>query len=221
MQPKAVLFWSSGKDSAWTLHVLRQKKEVEVVALITTLNENPNRIAMHAVRETLLEEQAKAADLALWKVQIPKPCSNEHYELAMHQVLSKAKMNGVTVAVFGDLFLEDIRNYREKFLAGTGIFSMFPIWGKNTLQLSREMIDSGLKARIICVDQKQLSQSFAGREFDHQFLSELPSNVDPCGERGEFHTFAYGGPMFSREIPIVSKGTFEEAGFVFVDLKLR
>ncbi len=217
---KALLFWSSGKDSAWSLQVLRQQNEIDVVGLVTTVNED-DRVSVHALRQNLLEEQAVSIGLPLWKVPIPKPCSNKQYEETMQTVIEKANREGIAIVAFGDLFLEDIRQYREKFLEASGLTPLFPIWGQNTSLLAREMIQAGLRAKIICVDQKQLSGSFAGREFDYSFLKELPESVDPCGERGEFHTFAYGGPMFSYEIPILNNGTYEEESFLFVDLDLK
>ena len=217
---KALLFWSSGKDSAWSLQVLRQQNEIDVVGLVTTVNEN-HRVSVHALKQDLLEEQAVSIGLSLWKIPIPKPCSNKQYEEAMQMVIEKAKIEGITVMAFGDLFLKDIKQYRETFLEGSGMTALFPIWGQNTSLLAREMIEAGLQAIIICVDQKQLSGSFVGREFDSSFLKELPEGVDPCGERGEFHTFAYGGPMFSYQVPILNNGTYEEDSFLFVDLDLK
>src|SRR5580765_7286291 len=194
--PKAILCWSSGKDSAWTLHVLRQRQEVEVVGLLTTINSVHARVSMHAVRMALLEAQAEAVGLPLWKVPIPSPCSNRDYEEAMSEAVRNALVAGITMMAFGDLFLEDVRRYREAHLAGTGMAPLFPIWGLPTDDLAREMVEVGLRARVTCVDPRQLPPSFAGRDFDAAFLSELPEHVDPCGERGEFHTFAYDGPMF-------------------------
>jgi uncharacterized protein (TIGR00290 family) len=218
VRPKALLSWSSGKDSAWTLHTLRQQGDVEVVALLTTINEAHDRVAMHAVRTELLRSQAKAAEIPLWPVLIPWPCSNADYEAAMGAALGRAREAGITVAAFGDLFLEDIRRYREEKLSGTGLRPIFPIWGIPTDRLAREMVAGGLRARLTCVDPKQLAPSFAGREFDGALLDELPASVDPCGERGEFHTFAYEGPMFQRSIALHSGEVVERDGFVFADL---
>jgi len=219
-RPKALLAWSSGKDSAWSLHVLREQGEVEVVGLLTTINQAYDRVAMHAVRVELLRAQAEAAGLPLWPVPIPFPCSNEQYEAAMAEALSRARRDGITAMAFGDLFLEDIRRYREERMQGTGIAPLFPLWGRPTGALAREMIEAGLRARLTCVDPRQLAATFAGRDFDDALLADLPPSVDPCGERGEFHTFAYAGPMFSRPVPVTSGEVVERDGFVFADLLL-
>ena len=220
-RPRTLLSWSSGKDSAWSLHVLRARQEVEVVGLLTTVNEVHSRVAMHAVRVELLEAQAKAVGLPLWKIPIPSPCSNAEYEAAMLAAIERAKAEGVNTVAFGDLFLEDIRRYREEQLRATGVAPIFPIWGMPTMELAREMVESGLRARVTCVDPKQLPESFAGREFDAQFLADLPSHVDPCGERGEFHTFAYDGPMFRHPVPVRLGEIVKRDGFVFADLLLK
>jgi uncharacterized protein (TIGR00290 family) len=216
--PKAILCWSSGKDSAWTLHVLRQRQEVEVVGLLTTINEVHGRVAMHAVRMALLQAQAEAVGLPLWTVPIPSPCSNQQYEMAMRRAVEGALAGGVNVMAFGDLFLEDVRRYRETQLAGTGLTPLFPIWGLSTTRLAREMISAGLRARLTCVDPKQISASFVGREFDDTLLADLPATADACGERGEFHTFAYAGPMFHHSVPIQTGEIVTRDGFVFADL---
>jgi len=221
MREKALLSWSSGKDSAWTLHRLRQQDEVEVVGLLTTINEAFERVAMHAVRVELLEAQAAAVGLPLVRVAIPSPCPNDVYEQAMSRAIDAARAAGVSAMAFGDLFLEDIRRYRIEKLAGTGVRPIFPIWGIPTAALAREMVSGNLRARLTCVDPKSLSSSFAGREFDGALLDELPPSVDPCGERGEFHTFAYDGPMFERMIPVVAGEIVERDGFVFSDLLLE
>ncbi|MCA9774128.1 MAG: adenine nucleotide alpha hydrolase, partial [Myxococcales bacterium] len=210
--------WSSGKDSAWALHVLRERDEVEVVGLLTTVNETAGRVAMHAVREALLERQAEAAGLPLWKVPIPNPCTNEIYEQAMGAAMARAKGEGIEAVAFGDLFLEDIRAYRIEKLAPTGIRPLFPIWGIPTDELARTMVDAGLRAVLTAVDPRQLDAAFAGRVFDARLLAELPEGVDPCGERGEFHTFCYAGPMFRRPIPVVAGEVVERSGFVFADV---
>jgi uncharacterized protein (TIGR00290 family) len=220
MRPKALLSWSSGKDSAWTLRALRERGDVEVVGLLTTINEAYERVAMHAVRVDLLEAQAAAAGLPLLRVPIPSPCSNAEYEAAMSRAIEVAQRDGVSVMAFGDLFLEDIRRYRIEKLAGTGIQPIFPIWGIPTDLLAREMLAGGLRARLTCVDPKQLAPSFAGRDFDDSFLAELPASVDPCGEKGEFHTFAYAGPMFRSPVPIRSGEVVERDGFIFSDIML-
>jgi uncharacterized protein (TIGR00290 family) len=220
-KPKAWLSWSSGKDSAWTLHVLRTHDDVEVVGLLTTLNGTAGRVAMHAVREELLDAQAEAAGLPLIKVVLPQhPCSNEQYEQVMRDAIARAQAEGITRMAFGDLFLEDVRRYREQTLAGTGIQPLFPLWGQPTGQLANRMIAAGLRARLTCVDPKQLAPTFAGRTFDEWLLEDLPDGVDPCGERGEFHTFAYAGPMFSEPIPIVPGQIVTRDGFVFADVLL-
>ena len=221
MRPKAILSWSSGKDSAWTLHVLRQEAKVDVVALLTTINEVHDRVAMHAVRAELLRLQAAAAGVPLWPVSIPSPCSNAEYEAAMTEALGRAREAGITVAAFGDLFLEDIRRYREEKLAGTGLSPVFPLWGIPTDALARRMIAGGLRARLTCVDPKQLAPAFVGREFDAALLDELPASVDPCGERVEFHSFAYEGPMFQWPVPVAVGDIVERDGFVFADLVPR
>jgi uncharacterized protein (TIGR00290 family) len=221
MKPRALLSWSSGKDSAWSLHVLRQQGEVDVVALLTTVNAVYDRVAMHAVRSELLRAQADAAGLPLWTVPIPSPCTNAEYEAAMTTALRRARGEGITVAAFGDLFLEDIRRYREERLADTGLRPVFPLWGIPTDALARDMVAGGLRARLTCVDPRQLGAQFAGREFDAALLAELrelPQPVDPCGERGEFHTFAYDGPMFGRPVAVVGGEVVERGGFVFADL---
>lgn len=217
-RPKAWLAWSSGKDSAWALHSIRQSGEFEVVALLTTINRTHQRVAMHAVREVLVEMQAEAAGVPLVKVPIPSPCSNEVYEQAMGEAMARARAEGVHHVVFGDLFLEDIRAYREKQLASCGMTPVFPLWLKQTHQLAGEMIAGGLSAYLTCVDPRKLDPSFAGRRFDGQLLRELPSSVDPCGENGEFHTFASAGPMFAHDIAVSVGEVVDRDGFVFADL---
>jgi uncharacterized protein (TIGR00290 family) len=218
MKPKALLAWSSGKDSAWALHVLRAAGEVEVVGLLTTINETFDRVAMHAVRSELLRAQAAAAGLPLTCVPLPWPCSNEQYEAAMARALEEAQRAGIEVVAFGDLFLEDIRRYREERMAGTGLRPIFPLWGIPTDELARRMVAGGLRARLTCVDPRQLPPSFAGRDFDDALLADLPASVDPCGERGEFHSFAYAGPMFGAPVAIRGGEVVERDGFVFADL---
>lgn len=212
------LAWSSGKDSAWALHTVRQRGDLEVVALLTTMNRTYRRVAMHAVREELLELQAAAAGLPLIKVQIPSSCSNEVYEAAMAQAMSRARGDGVRHVIFGDLFLEDIRAYREKQLAACGMAPVFPLWRRDTRALAGEMLAGGLDAYITCVDPKRLDSSFAGRQFSASFLNDLPPGVDPCGENGEFHTFANAGPMFRTPIRVLNGEVVERDGFVFADL---
>lgn len=215
---RALLAWSSGKDSAWSLHVLRERGEVEVVGLLTTINEAFDRVAMHAVRRELLEEQASAANLPLWPVPIPWPCSNEQYEAAMAQAMTRAAREGITAIAFGDLFLEDVRRYREDRLRDTGLRPLFPLWGAPTGALVRRMIGEGLRARLTCVDPGKLDPRFVGRELDADLLADLPPGVDPCGERGEFHTFAYDGPMFRRPVAIQTGEVVTRDGFTFADL---
>lgn len=210
---------SSGKDSAWALHLLRHDPEIRVAALITTLNREFDRVAMHAVRRVLLERQAEAAGLPLWTVPLPWPCSNHEYECAMQEVCGRATAEGVSAIAFGDLFLEEVRAYRERQLMNTGLEPLFPLWEMPTRELAREMIASGLKAKITCIDPKVLSRDFAGRDFDASFIADLPDYVDHCGERGEFHSFAYCGPMFSKAIAIELGSIVERDGFVFADLQ--
>jgi uncharacterized protein (TIGR00290 family) len=216
--PKAWLAWSSGKDSAWTLHVVRERGELDVVALLTTVNRTHNRVAMHAVRESLLEAQAEAAGLPLVVVPISWPCPNEEYERAMAVAMNRARAEGVTHMIFGDLFLEDVRRYREENLAKCGITPVFPLWGIPTRQLAGEMIASGLRSYLTCIDPRKLDKSFAGREWNAALLAELPPAADPCGENGEFHTFACAGPMFRAPIPVRPGEIVERDGFVFADL---
>ncbi len=218
MKPKTLLSWSSGKDSAWSLHVLRERGEVEVVGLLTTINETHDRVAMHAVRSELLRKQAEAAGLELFVILLPWPCSNDEYERRMSDALARAKERGIEHVAFGDLFLEDVRRYREERLSGTGISPLFPLWGVPTPDLARSMLAGGLRARLTCVDPKKLAREFAGRDFDATLLGELPPSVDPCGENGEFHSFAFAGPMFREPIAIRSGEVVERDGFVFADV---
>jgi uncharacterized protein (TIGR00290 family) len=220
-RPRAWLAWSSGKDSAWALHTVRQAGEFEVVALLTTVNSTHQRVAMHAVRESLLEMQASAAGLPLVKVPIPSPCPNEIYERVMGAAMARARAEGVWHVIFGDLFLEDIRAYREKHLADCGMTPVFPIWRRDTRRLAEEMLAGGLSAYLTCVDPRKLAASFAGRRFDADLLKDLPEGVDPCGENGEFHTFANAGPMFREKIPVTPGTIVERDGFIFADLLPR
>ncbi|HVR70474.1 MAG TPA: ATP-binding protein [Vicinamibacteria bacterium] len=213
-----LLAWSSGKDSAWTLHVLRQRRDVEVVGLLTTLSEAHDRVAMHAVRRALLEAQARAAGLPVTLVRIPSPCTNAEYEAAMGAALASARADGVRGVAFGDLFLEDVRRYREGQMAATGLEPVFPLWQRPTDTLAREMLAGGLRATLTCVDPRTLAPSFAGRAFDASLLGDLPPGVDPCGENGEFHTFAWDGPMFREPVPVRGGEVVERDGFVFADL---
>ena len=215
---KALLSWSSGKDSAWALHLLRQTPEIQVVGLVTTFNSAADRVAMHAVRRALVEAQAESAGLPLWPVELRWPCSNSEYERLMGGVIERAKAEGIAAFAFGDLFLEDIRAYRVRQLQGTSIAPLFPVWGLPTGGLAREMIAAGVKAKLTCVDPAKLDRSFAGREYDHRLLQDLPPLVDPCGENGEFHTFVYDGPVFSRPIRVRLGEVVERDGFVFSDV---
>ncbi len=217
---RILLSWSSGKDSAWVLHVLRQQRYYEISGLLTTFNETADRVAMHAVRRELVERQAAAAGLPLWDVGLPWPCSNEQYESLMAETCAKALAEGIEGIAFGDLFLEDVRAYREKQLKHTGLEPIFPLWGRHTQELAKEMITAGMRARLTCVDTQQLDARFLGREFDEKFLADLPAGADACGEKGEFHSFVYAGPMFDLEIPVVVGETVVRDQFVFVDLTL-
>jgi uncharacterized protein (TIGR00290 family) len=212
--------WSSGKDSAWMIHVLRKTPGVEVAALLTTVNEVANRVAMHAVRVDVLQAQADALGLPLWQIPIPSPCPNDLYERAMAAAVARAVADGFTHVSFGDLFLEDVRRYREEKLAGTGLTPLFPLFGSDTKALARDMVAAGLGARITCLNPTVMDRKFAGREFDQSLLDELPESIDPCAERGEFHTCSYRGPMFSRPLPIRTGITVERDGYVFTDLTL-
>ncbi|MBX7185319.1 MAG: ATP-binding protein [Vicinamibacteria bacterium] len=217
---RVLLSWSSGKDSAWTLHTLRQREDVEIVGLLTTFNDAFDRVAMHAVRRALAEAQARAASLPMWSVPLPWPCSNEEYAALMSEVMARALREGVTHVAFGDLFLEDVRDYRIRQMKSTGIEPLFPIWSsaEETPGLARRMQAAGLKAIITCVDPKQLDAAFVGREFDAALLSDLPPSADPCGENGEFHTFCYAGPMFRAPIAVRAGEKVERDGFQFIDV---
>jgi uncharacterized protein (TIGR00290 family) len=217
---RVLLSWSSGKDSAWALHVLRQRPDIEIVGLLTTFNEAFDRVAMHAVRRELVEAQAAAAGLPLIHVMLPYPCTNEVYEERMMAALVEARAAGVTHMAFGDLFLVDVREYRVRQLHGTGIEPLFPIWttAEDTPALAQRMVAAGLGAVLTCVDPKQLSERFVGRQYDETLLAELPAGVDPCGERGEFHTFCYRYPEFSTEIPVTVGEVIKREGFWFCDL---
>ena len=219
-KPKVVLSWSSGKDSAWALHVLRQRDDLEIVGLLTTFNEAFDRVAMHAVRRELVEAQAASAGLPMLPVMLPFPCSNEIYEARMGAAIVEAKDSGVTHMAFGDLFLDDVREYRIRLLDGTGVEPLFPIWTSSdrTPELARQMVAGGLKAILTCVDPKQLGEEFLGREFDERLLADLPDGADPCGEKGEFHTFCYSGPAFQAEIPVNLGESVHRDGFWFADL---
>jgi uncharacterized protein (TIGR00290 family) len=221
--PKVILSWSSGKDSAWALHTLRQHGDLEVVGLLTTFNEAFDRVAMHAVRRELVEAQAALVGLPLQTVMLPYPCTNEVYEARMGEAISEAKDSGITHMAFGDLFLEDVRAYRVRLLAGTGIEPLFPLWGtpEDTPGLARRMVTGGLGAVLTCVDPAQLGEEFLGREYDEGLLADLPVGVDPCGERGEFHTFCHRCPEFKDPIPVAIGEFVHREAFWFADLHSR
>lgn len=212
--------WSSGKDSAYALHKIQQINQYEVAGLLCTITKNFNRVSMHSTRLSLLQEQAKRVNLPLYLVSIPYPCTNEMYETQMQTALQKAIDLNITHIVFGDLFLEDIRAYREKMLAPFGIQPLFPLWQQNTGSLARIMIADNIKAILTCIDPRKLNPSFAGREFNQSLLTDLPADIDPCAENGEFHTFVYDGPMFSSPIPVHVGEIAYRDGFVFSDVLL-
>jgi uncharacterized protein (TIGR00290 family) len=217
---RTLLSWSSGKDSAWCLHLLRQQNEYEIAGLLTTFNQRANRVAMHAVRRSLVEAQAKAAGIPLWDVDLPWPCSNADYDCIMKKACESAVRAGIDHIAFGDLFLADIRAYREKQLENSGLQPIFPVWGMPTRTLAHCMIKSGVRAKLTCVDPKLLAPEFVGREFDEQLLSNFLPQVDPCGENGEFHTFVYAGPVFQRDLSVEVGEIVSRDGFVFADLSL-
>ncbi len=217
---KTLLSWSTGKDSAWCLHVLRETPGIEVAELFTVASTPFDRAAMHGVRRKIIDAQASAAGLPLTVLEIPHPCPNETYEQVMGAFVEEARQEGVEAVAFGDLFLEDIRRYREERLQGTGLTPLFPLWERETSALARDMIDGGLAATLVCIDPKKLDRSFAGRSYDHAFLADLPDGIDPCGENGEFHTCVTGGPMFRAPIAVTPGETVERDGFIFTDLML-
>lgn len=219
MRPRAWMSWSSGKDSAFALAEVMRAGELEVVGLLTTLNAEFDRVAMHAVRRTLLERQAAALGLPLIAIELPWPCSNAEYEARMTAAVARAATERVTHMVFGDLFLADIREYRERQLAGTGLTPVFPLWLRDTRTLAHEMIDSGMRAHLTCVDPRHLDRSFAGRVFDRSLIADLPTTVDPCGERGEFHSFVTHSPLFRAPIEVAVGEVVARDGFVFADLQ--
>lgn len=218
---RVLLSWSSGKDCAWALHLLRRQPDVEVVALLTTLNTAFDRVAMHGTRRTVLEAQADAAGLPLWSVPLPWPCSNEIYEARMAEACQRARAEKIDAVAFGDLFLRDVRAYRENQLKDTGLAPLFPLWDIPTDVLARDMIAGGLKAKLVCADSRQLPAAFAGRDFDADLLGELPASVDPCGERGEFHSCVYAGPMFATPLALEGGEVVHRDGFIYADFQLR
>lgn len=218
MGDKAWISWSSGKDAAWALHAARTTLGLDVTRMLTTVTRDYGRVSMHAVREELVRAQADAVGIPLYTAYIPARCANEDYEKTMRAAIDAARAEGVTKMIFGDLFLEDVRAYRVEKMAGTGIEPVFPLWGSDTRQLAAEMVSAGVRAIVTCVDPRKLSREFAGRQFDESFLAALPDGVDPCGEKGEFHTFAWDGPAFSRPVNVRVGEIVEREGFVFADV---
>jgi uncharacterized protein (TIGR00290 family) len=221
MMRRVWLSWSSGKDSATALSELRAQPDVEVVRLLVAFNTDADRVSMHAVRRDLVRAQADRLGLPIHQVELPSQCPNEVYEALMTDAFAAAAEDGATDIAFGDLFLEDVRAYREGAMADTGLGALFPLWHRPTTELAREMVDRGVRAVVTCVDTHQLDRRFVGREFDHSFLDELPHVVDPCGERGEFHTFVYDDPSFAKPIGVQVGDLVEREGFVFADLMER
>ncbi len=217
---KTIISWSSGKDSAWALHLLKQEKDIELVGLVTTVNQTYKRVTMHAVRLELLKEQAKAVGLPLDVLSIPHPCSSDEYQEVMQAYINRLETEHIDCMAFGDIHLQDIREYREQNLKRTSIKPLFPLWGMSTRQLANEMVSNGLRAFVTCVDPKFLLPSFAGREFDRSFLSDLAEDIDPCGENGEFHTFVTDGPLFHHSLNVRVGDVVERDGFVFADVLL-
>jgi len=220
-RPKALISWSSGKDSAFALHEVRRAGELDVVGALTTVTETFGRVSIHGVRQEILQAQCEAAGLPQRIVPIPYPCPNEIYEARMGEAVTQAVQDGITRMIFGDLFLRDIRAYREQKLAGSGITPVFPLWDRPTPELAQAMMASGLEAYLATVDMKKLSAQFAGRKFDAQLLADLPEGIDPCGENGEFHTCAYAGPMFAQPISLVPGVVERHDGFVFADFTME
>lgn len=218
---RVLLSWSSGKDCAWALHVLREQADIEVAGLLTTLNSEFDRVAMHGTQRDVLEAQAAATKLPLWMVPLPWPCSNEIYDERMKAACHRASAERIDAIAFGDLFLQDVRTYREKQLQPTRLEPLFPLWNIPTADLARDMIAAGLRAKVVCIDTAHLPESFAGREFDQLLLNELPAAVDPCGERGEFHSCAYAGPMFSHPIALRQGRVVRRDTFIYSDFSLH
>jgi uncharacterized protein (TIGR00290 family) len=219
-KPKALISWSSGKDSAFSLYEVRRAGELDVVGALTTVTETFERVSIHGVRQEVLRAQCEAAGLPQRIVPIPYPCPNEIYEARMGEAVASAVREGITHMIFGDLFLADIRAYREQKLAGTGITPIFPLWERPTLALAQAMIASGLEAYLATVDLKKLPAEFAGRRFDAQLLADLPEGIDPCGENGEFHTCVVAGPMFLRRLPVETGERVIRDGYAYCDLML-
>lgn len=214
---RILVSWSSGKDCAWALHLLRQQPDIEIVGLLTTINAEFNRVAMHGTRRAILEAQAAAARLPLWEIPLPWPCTNEIYEQRMADACQRAVAERIDAIAFGDLFLRDVRAYRETQLKPTGIEPLFPLWDVPTGELARSMIAGGLRARLVCVDSRQLDPAFAGRDFDADLLRGLPPTVDPCGENGEFHSCVHDGPMFSIPVALEAGEIVNRDGFIYAD----
>ena len=217
--PEPILFcWSGGKDSAMALHLLLQQKEVRVTGLLTTVTEGYDRISMHGVRRELLQRQAESIGLPLQEVRIPPHCVNPIYEARMEAAMRTAREQGIRRVAFGDIFLEDLRAYREKNLAKVDMEAIFPIWKRNTRELARSFVELGFRARAVCVDPRVLDRSFAGRVLNEQFFDDLPAHADPCGENGEFHSFVYDGPIFQKPVQCKTGEVVERDSFVFCDL---
>jgi uncharacterized protein (TIGR00290 family) len=220
-RPKALISWSSGKDSAFALHEVRRAGEFDVVGALTTVTETFGRVSIHGVRQEILHAQCEAAALQPWIVPIPYPCPNAIYEARVGEAVAKAVHDGITHIIFGDLFLQEIRAYREQKLAGTGITPVFPLWDRPTLPLAHAMIASGMEAYLATVDLKKLPSKFAGRKFDRQLLADLPEGVDPCGENGEFHTCVVRAPIFSHRIPVAPGERVDRDGYAYCDLVIE
>ena len=220
IRPKAAVSWSSGKDSAYALFRTIESGNYEVVALLTTVTSTYDRISMHGVRRALLEEQSRATGIPLMEVEIPTGCDNKTYEEQMDKATDRMKAEGIEYIIFGDIFLQDIREYREKNLKGTGITPVFPLWGENTHDLAKKIIGSGIEAVIVCLDPSKIDRNFGGNSFDAGFLNSIPPEADPCGENGEFHTFVHNAPFFRGKIPVVVGDNVERDGFLFTDLYL-
>ncbi len=218
MRKRVLIAWSGGKDSAWTLHVLRQQPDVEIAGLFTTVHEDVARVAVHEVRVSLLSAQAEAAGVRLNTISIPRPCPNAVYESAISKFLGTQAGEGITHLAFGDLFLEDIRRYREKQFAASGLKLLFPLWGLGTRALAEEMTAAGLRAIITCVDLKRAPGEWAGSVFDAEFVARVPPAIDPCGENGEFHTFVFEGPMLSAPVRARPGELTQSGGFAYADL---
>lgn len=215
---RIILSWSSGKDAAWALRLLRRDPDIEIAALLTTFNSEFDRVAMHSVRRELVRQQAQRTGIPLWEADLPWPCSNAQYEDRMRGVIERARAENIQATAFGDLFLEDVRAYRERQLQGTGIEPLFPLWHIPTAELAHDIIGVGVEAKITCIDPKKLDRRIAGTDFDTAFLAQLPACVDPCGENGEFHTFVYDSPEFSSAVAVATGEIVERDGFIFADM---